>query len=163
MSADDAGELDRYASPTPRLGTMGIEEGTLFLLRRAKRLKRTSATLQVATHADRVKPRQLSRRLMACLWPSIRRSLIDETGCTLTDYLKFYTTRRKRLLRTRGHNATGHPEPVATTWSLSFEKVEQRRSCRRRMLACAPFSASRRNPRSHDCRGSSAIGTALEH
>jgi len=36
-----------------------------------------------------------------------------------------YQTRRKELLQRRGGLPTDHPEPVSTTWSLSFQQVEQ--------------------------------------
>ncbi|MFL5656619.1 MAG: hypothetical protein ACJ8CB_20870, partial [Ktedonobacteraceae bacterium] len=36
-----------------------------------------------------------------------------------------YQRRRMTLLKRRGGLAIDHPEPVATTWSLSFEKVEK--------------------------------------
>src|SRR5262249_28820166 len=46
--------------------------------------------------------------------------------CSLLDYQERYRTRRTLLLKRRGGIVADHPEPVATTWSLSFEKVEQK-------------------------------------
>lgn len=50
---------------------------------------------------------------------------IEETGCSLSDYLAHYQTRgRLLLLARRGQGERrDHPEPVATSWSLSFERV----------------------------------------
>jgi hypothetical protein len=50
---------------------------------------------------------------------------IEETGCGLDGYLERYQTRRTRLLNLRGSATSDHPEAVATTWSLSFEKMQQ--------------------------------------
>jgi len=50
---------------------------------------------------------------------------IEETQCDLTGYLDLYRTRRTELLKRRSRLRTDHPEPVATTWSLSFQQVEQ--------------------------------------
>jgi Tetratricopeptide repeat len=50
---------------------------------------------------------------------------IEETGCGLADYLNLYRTHGPELLRLRGMLSSDHPDPVATTWALSFEKIEQ--------------------------------------
>jgi tetratricopeptide (TPR) repeat protein len=50
---------------------------------------------------------------------------IEETGCGLSAYLELYRTHRRELLHHRGYVPTNHPESVATTLSLSFQKVEQ--------------------------------------
>jgi len=53
-------------------------------------------------------------------------AFIEETQCSLQDYQRRYRTRRAQLLGRRGGPTHNHPEPVATTWSLSFEKVEKK-------------------------------------
>jgi hypothetical protein len=53
-------------------------------------------------------------------------ALIDEFKFSLQDYQEWYRTHRMLLLQRRGAAVSAHPEPVATTWSLSFEKVKQR-------------------------------------
>ena len=50
---------------------------------------------------------------------------IEETSCSLGDYLELFQTRQVQLLRRRGEVASDHPASVVATWSLSFEKVEQ--------------------------------------
>jgi len=50
---------------------------------------------------------------------------IEESSYHLEGYLKLYRRQRAALLKRRGGFATDHPAPVATTWSLSFERVEQ--------------------------------------
>ncbi len=50
---------------------------------------------------------------------------IEETRCGLSQYHDLYATRRKELLLRRGRFPIDHPDSVATTWSLSFQKIEQ--------------------------------------
>ena len=50
---------------------------------------------------------------------------IEETGCSLAEYLHTLQTRQGELLQERGALATDHPDAVVKTWSISFEKVHQ--------------------------------------
>src|SRR5260370_22039668 len=50
---------------------------------------------------------------------------IEETQCSLASYLTQYRKRQAALLHRRGGTGKQHPEPVAATWSLSFEQVEK--------------------------------------
>src|SRR6202022_3489574 len=86
---------------------------------------------------------------------------IEETGCSLSDYLKFYKSRRKRLLRMRGQNATGHPEPVAMTWSLAFEKVKQANPAAAELLRLCAFLHPDEIPESMIIEGASELGPEL--
>src|SRR5579884_4138419 len=104
---------------------MGPREGALFLLRRAK-LIAPDASLEQASPSDRTKAQELSQ-IMDGLPLALDQAAayIEETECGLSGYLSRYQTRRSKLLKLRGGSAADHPEPVATTWSLSFEKVQQ--------------------------------------
>lgn len=105
---------------------MPREEGMLFLLRRAK-LVNGFAGLEQMTDAMRAQARLIVDELDSLpLALDQAGAYIEETGCNLSDYLMFYQNSRERLLRLRGRETTGHPEPVMATWSLSFEQVEQR-------------------------------------
>jgi tetratricopeptide (TPR) repeat protein len=50
---------------------------------------------------------------------------IERGRCSVTEYLQLYRTRRKALLQKRGSPHSGHPESVVTTFTLSFERVQQ--------------------------------------
>ena len=50
---------------------------------------------------------------------------IEETGCGLSGYLNLYRSHGLELLRSRGALTSDHPDPVATTWALSFENIEK--------------------------------------
>ena len=104
---------------------MSQEEGMLFLVRRARLVKET-AGLEQATDALRAQARSIVDEVDSLpLALDQAGAYIEETGCSLSDYLMFYQNGRERLLHMRGRGTTGHPESVMTTWSLSFEKVER--------------------------------------
>ncbi|HJT56824.1 MAG TPA: tetratricopeptide repeat protein, partial [Ktedonobacteraceae bacterium] len=87
---------------------------------------------------------------------------IEETGCSLGDYLTFYKTRRNRLLRVRGESATGHPEPVATTWSLAFEKVERAHPAAAELLRLCAFLQPDEIPEAMIMEGAPELGPVLQ-
>jgi tetratricopeptide (TPR) repeat protein/transcriptional regulator with XRE-family HTH domain len=97
---------------------MGLLEGTRFLLHRTRRLSASDEECNEATNVvitlDGL-PLALDQA----------GAYIEETGCSIGDYLQLYEQHRARLLARRGKQATNYPDSVATTWSLSFQKVEQ--------------------------------------
>ena len=102
-----------------------MEEGALFLLRRAKIIG-FQDPLTDASETDRSKAQEISEVLAGLpLALDQAGAYIEETGSSLADYLSLYYEQRLELLKWRGEAAEDHPEPVATTWSLSFEKIEQ--------------------------------------
>src|SRR5262249_17268713 len=67
---------------------------------------------------------------------------IEETGCGLSGYQHRYQSRGAQLLRLRGGTTPDdHPEPVATTWSLSFERVKQVRPLAAEVLRFCAYLA----------------------
>jgi hypothetical protein len=66
-------------------------------------------------------------------------AFIEETQCSLTDYLDFFETRQADLLKRRGRLATDHPDSVAATISLSFEKVQQANPASADLLCLCAF------------------------
>src|SRR5216683_2435129 len=100
-------------------------EGALLLLRRAKKLA-AGAPLEQATAPDRSLAEVIVAELGGLpLALDQAGAYIEETNCGLSGYLNLYRTRRKDLLQRRSKLRSEHPEPVAATWSLSFQKVEQ--------------------------------------
>src|SRR5262249_11111777 len=59
---------------------------------------------------------------------------IEETGCSVSDYLQLYQRYRHQLLARRGRQATGYPESVVTAWSLSFAPGERTNPAASRVL-----------------------------
>jgi len=115
---------------------MGLDEGMMFLLRRAKLL---------APDAQAMPEQQAQATEIVAVLDGLPLALdqagayIEETRCGLSRYLDLYAIRRKELLLRRGRLPVDHPEPVATTWSLSFQKVEQESTAAADLLRLLAF------------------------
>lgn len=118
---------------------MGMVEGTLLLLRRTK-------VLEAEVFLDQVQEEDLAgAEAIAIELDFLPLALdqagayVEETGCSLPSYLALYRTHRKDLLQRRGSFPIGHPESVATTWSLSFQKIEQINAVAANLLRLCAF------------------------
>jgi tetratricopeptide (TPR) repeat protein len=99
------------------------EDGALLLLRRAKIIK-ADAPLSAAANADRNTAEDISKELGGLpLALDQAGAYIEETRCGLASYLDLYHQRGAELLKRRGGFGAHHPESVATTFALSFERV----------------------------------------
>jgi tetratricopeptide (TPR) repeat protein/putative methionine-R-sulfoxide reductase with GAF domain/CheY-like chemotaxis protein len=104
---------------------MGTEEGALFLLRRAKHIA-ADAPLEAAAEADKATAKEITAQLDGLpLALDQAGAYIEETGCGLSGYLDLHGSHGLELLRRRGGLPSDHPDPVATTWALSFENIEK--------------------------------------
>ncbi len=100
------------------------EEGTLFLLQRAKLLERT-ANLNDTNEAQRKNAFELVALLDGLpLALDQAGAYIEETGCSVASYLHYYLVQPSELLRRRGGISDSHPDSVATTLSLSIAQIE---------------------------------------
>jgi tetratricopeptide (TPR) repeat protein len=105
--------------------TMAPEIGALFLLRRAT-LIASDASLDQASASDREVALAIVRALGGLpLALDQAGAYLEETGASLLDYLHLYEEQKTALLNRRGGLITDHPEPVTTTWSISFQQVGQ--------------------------------------
>jgi tetratricopeptide (TPR) repeat protein len=111
------------AIPSIEIPDMLPEDGALLLLRRAKIMK-ADAPLAVAAEPAHATALHLSRELGGLpLALDQAGAFIEETGCALASYLDLYRQRRAELLDVRGGFGPDHPDSVATTFELSFERV----------------------------------------
>ncbi len=113
---------------------MGLVEGTQFLLHRAQRLHPTDEECDEATNVVITLdgfPLALDQA----------GAYIEETGCGFGDYLQLYEQHRTTLLARRGKQAANYPDSVATTWSLSFQNVEQAHPAAADLLRLCAFLA----------------------
>ncbi|MBV9256872.1 MAG: helix-turn-helix domain-containing protein, partial [Ktedonobacteraceae bacterium] len=114
---------------------MGFIEGTHLLLRRAQRF----------AHASDEEVNEAGNIVIALdsfpLALEQAGAYIEETGCSFEHYLQLYQTHRKALLARRGAQTTNYPDSVATTWSLSFHKVEQSNPAAAELLRLCAFLA----------------------
>src|SRR5258708_33122147 len=87
---------------------------------------------------------------------------IEELQCGLSDYVQLYRAHRKVLHQERGGLTQDHPEPVATTWSLSFQKVEDRNPAAADMLRVCAFLQPDAIPDEIFQEGGEHLGTQLQ-
>lgn len=106
--------------------TMELDNCTLFLLRRTSLLG-LDGFLENARPADVAVACAICQELGSLpLAIDQAGAYIEETKCDLNHYFHLYQTHRAALLQCRGSFLFDHPESVATTWSLSFERIERR-------------------------------------
>jgi tetratricopeptide (TPR) repeat protein len=121
--------------------TLDRQMGALLLLRRAGLLP-PDALLSVASAGNQTLALTLTEELGGLpLALDQAGAYIEETQCSLTDYQHQHQTRRAELLAHRGMLVDDHPEPVATTWSLSFAKVEAANPTAAELLRICAFLA----------------------
>jgi tetratricopeptide (TPR) repeat protein len=140
---------------------MEAETGALLLLRRASILP-LHISLEMALADDRKMACEISRALDGLpLALDQAGAYIQEVPCTLKDYLRLHQTRRHDLLQARGSDDKDYPASVATTWSLSFEKVHQASLAAAELLDLCAFLAPDAIPEEVLTRGSAHLGAIL--
>jgi tetratricopeptide (TPR) repeat protein len=140
---------------------MDTEEGSLLLLRRAHVLP-PGATLETVSAADRQLAEKLVQQVDGLpLALDQAGAYIEETGCSLAAYVQLYQTRSSELLGLRKSLSADHPEPVTTTWSLSFELVEQANHAAAVLLRVCALLAPDAIPEELLSEGASELGSVL--
>jgi tetratricopeptide (TPR) repeat protein len=144
------------------LDEMIPEEGAVFLLRRAGLVAPDIAYGAIPSSL------RLEAKAIAEVLDGLPLALdqtgayIEETGCSLSDYLDRYRTSRAALLRRRGGlPASDHPESVAATWSLSFERLRKQNPTAADLLATCAFLAPDAIPEEIIREGASELGPHL--
>jgi len=113
------------------LSSMTPEEGLFFLLRRAKVLPKEASCGDLYELREKMPEESMAAQELVAVLGGLPLALdqagayVEETPCSLQDYLALYQVRRAELLSRRGEPAIDHPASVVTTWSLSFEQVER--------------------------------------
>jgi tetratricopeptide (TPR) repeat protein len=113
--------------------TMGILEGTQLLLRRAQRL--ATASEEEIDEATNIVVALAQIPLML----DQAGAYIEETRCSFSTYLQLYQDHRTVLLAKRGMQISNYPDSVATTWSRSFQHIEQTNSAAAQLLSLCAF------------------------
>jgi nucleoside phosphorylase len=140
---------------------MEPETGALLLLRRAGILS-LQDLLDRATTDDRNVASTISLELDGLpLALNQAGAYVRESPCSSEDYLARYRKRRQELLQTRGALDHDYPASVATTWSLSFEKVSQANPVAEKLLEFCAFLAPDLIPEELLTAGSPHLGAAL--
>jgi tetratricopeptide (TPR) repeat protein len=142
--------------------TLDNEPGALFLLHRADRLS-PDAPLEQAEASERTLALAISQELGGLpLALDQAGAYIEETQSSLADYLRLYRTQRTVLLKARGGLVLDHPEPVATTWSLSFDLVENRSAVAADLLRVCAFLHPDAIPEEIIAEGAAELGPNLQ-
>src|SRR5262249_14918562 len=113
------------------LSSLTLEEGLLLLLRRAQMACTQAPTEEEEDLCGLMPAEYQAAEQLVTEMGGLPLALdqagayIEETSCSLVNYLELFQTRQVQLLKRRGEAASDHPASVVATWSLSFEKVEQ--------------------------------------
>ncbi|MGZ3611947.1 MAG: tetratricopeptide repeat protein, partial [Ktedonobacteraceae bacterium] len=141
---------------------MGLVEGVKFLLRRTKILS-ADAELDQSTQENQSTAVQIVTALDGLpLALDQVGAYIEETHCSLVHYLNLYGTSHKELLRRRGRFPAGHPDSVAITWSISFQKVEHESEAAADLLYLLAFLDPESIPEEIILKGAAELGAELE-
>jgi tetratricopeptide (TPR) repeat protein len=104
---------------------MTIDEGALFLLRRAKIISE-QASRDEASKEDYAEAVAIAQELGGLpLALDQAGAYIEETQRSLSAYLARYRQRRITLLRKRGQFSNDHDQSVSVTLSMAFQKVSR--------------------------------------
>ena len=141
---------------------MDDREGTVLLLRRAGVLKAGMDLKQVPLVDQQVAEQLVAELGGLPLALDQAGAYIEETKCSLLEYLGFYRTQRMVLLKKRGGRVNDYPKPVATTWSLSFAKVEQKNPAAADLLRFCAYLATDGIPEALITAGSDHLGSLLQ-
>jgi len=144
------------------LTPMDPGEGALLLLRRAGIIGR-DAPMDSMTYASWEKAQKIAR-LMDGLPLALDQAAayIEEAACGLSGYLERYQTHRRQLMKRRGREGAAHPEPITTTWSLAFAKVEQANAAAAELLRLCAFLHPDAIPEEIIVQGAPELGPVLE-
>src|SRR5581483_358735 len=104
---------------------MSQEEGTRFLLHRSRRLS-LEEPLDACSFAEVMEASKIVEAMEGLpLALDQAGAYIEETQCSLQDYLQLFQAHRAVLLGQRGRESTDHPDSVVTTLSLSITAIAQ--------------------------------------
>jgi tetratricopeptide (TPR) repeat protein len=141
--------------------TLLPEHGALFLLRRA-RLIAPDETLEQTSLEEQNLALKISQELGRLpLALDQAGAYLEETGMGLSSYWHIYQSHRADLLRRRGGLVADHPDSVATTWSLSFQKVEEKNPAAADLLRLCAYLAPEAIPEEILTVGTSSLGSVL--
>lgn len=141
--------------------TFDLEQGALFLLRRAGLLA-PDATLGHSTPEDRSLALQVTHELGGLpLALDQAGAYLEATGSSLANYQQIYQQHRIQLLQERRGHPFDHPEPVATTWSLAFQRVKEKNLAAAELLLFCAFLAPDPIPEEMIVQGADELGSVL--
>ncbi|MBV9689866.1 MAG: toll/interleukin-1 receptor domain-containing protein [Ktedonobacteraceae bacterium] len=143
------------------LDTLLPEQGALFLLRRAALIEPFAELVQ-ASQGEQELAIHISQQFGGLLLALDQAgAYLEETGTDLIGYWQIYQQQRANLLQERRKLVADHPDSVATTWSLSFQSVEQKNAAAAELLCLCAFLAPDAIPEEILMEGASSLGPVL--
>jgi tetratricopeptide (TPR) repeat protein len=140
---------------------MEISEGMQLLLHRAKLLAPREFQDNL-TATIRTAGLQLVKELDGLpLALEQAGAYIEETGCSLPEYLALYQRHHSALLNRKSGLSADYPHTVAGTWSLSFQQVEQESPAAAELLDFCAFLDPDAIPETIFTEGADSLGTML--
>ncbi len=133
---------------------LSLQDGTLLLLRWSNRLDKEKLLDKDRAAAERI-VEEMDGLPLALVQAG---AYIVETACTLEDYLNLYETHHKELLARHSRLMLDYPKTVATTWSLSFQQIEQQSPAAADLLRLCAFLAPDAIPEELLMRGVTEAG-----
>jgi len=118
---------------------MPSTEGCLLLLRRATLLA-PDAPLSAASTELRASAHTIVLELGGLpLALDQAGAYVEETNCSLIKYLEFYRQHQTAFLQWRSQVSSAYPYTVATTWSLTFQQIEETNPAAAHLLRLMAF------------------------
>ena len=136
-------------------------EGIQLLLRRAKLLAPEEPLDNISAVVRRA-AQQLVQELDGLpLALDQAGAYIEDTGCSLSEYLELYAQRRLALLQQQSSISADYPHTVASTWALSFAQVEQQGPAAADLLRLCAFLHPDAIPEAIVTEGAADLGPRL--
>ncbi len=146
---------------------MSHEEGCMLVARRAKRLQLPRAANERYEVAALTLDEAAAATEVALLLEGLPLALdqagayIEETGCSIVEYLQRYRQRRQPLLARRGIASGHHPASVTTTVQLAIKQLERVDQAARELLLMCAFLQPDTIPEDLFMTGASFLGPVL--
>ncbi|MDQ6660070.1 MAG: serine/threonine-protein kinase, partial [Chloroflexota bacterium] len=139
-----------------------LSESVQFILRRAKLLD-PEEQLDNASKAVRAEAKALITELDGLpLAIDQAGAYLEETGCSLSEYLTLYRRRRLALLKRQSSVSADYPHTVASTWGLSFQQIEQADPAAAELLRLCAFLHADAIPEAMITEGAEYLGPILQ-
>jgi uncharacterized protein YjbI with pentapeptide repeats/tetratricopeptide (TPR) repeat protein len=144
------------------IGALPGKHAALLLLHRAGLLA-PDAPLKQARSEERALAFQLTQEMEGQpLALDQAGAYLAAAGMSLQEYRRMYQKQRQVLHRQRGAGVPHYPEPVITTWTLSFQQVEQHDRAAADLLRLCAFLAAEAIPEELFLQGAAHLGPELE-
>ncbi|WP_165423208.1 FxSxx-COOH system tetratricopeptide repeat protein [Ktedonosporobacter rubrisoli] len=146
---------------------MNNEEGIALLLRRSRQLEGATAGIALAEERALSVPAEESASELVGLLQGLPLALdqagayLEETGCSVSEYLSRYQSHRKHVLAYRGLHCGTHPDSVSTTLSLSVQRITGEHSAAEGLLHLCAFLHPEAIPEEMLVAGASHLGPEL--